>query len=138
MAQNNNHNRLRILETCLYVDDLDLAEQFYSHVLGLTFVSREKGRHVFFECSPGMLLLFNAEASSQATGDIPTHGATGPGHVAFAVSTNELETWRNRLNSAGVTIEAEVAWQPGLTSIYFRDPAGNSLELAPAEIWRRS
>ena len=28
-----------ILETCLYVDDLDAAEQFYATVLGLEFVS---------------------------------------------------------------------------------------------------
>ena len=34
-----------------------------------------------------------------------------------------------------MTIEQEVDWPRGGRSFYFRDPAGNSLELATPRIW---
>ena len=42
---------------------------------------------------------------------------------------------RERLQQEGVAIESEVTWPGGGRSIYFRDPAGNSLEFAMAGIW---
>ena len=54
----------RILETCLYVDDLKAAETFYSEVLGLKPFSRLENRHVFFRCGQNMLLLFNPAFTS--------------------------------------------------------------------------
>ncbi|MGH2457249.1 MAG: VOC family protein, partial [Chloroflexota bacterium] len=44
----------RVLETCLYVDDLTAAEAFYASVLGLELFSKVPGRHVFFRCGEGM------------------------------------------------------------------------------------
>ena len=35
----------------------------------------------------------------------------------------------------GVAIEAEVEWPSGGRSLYFRDPAGNVVELAPPTLW---
>jgi hypothetical protein len=35
----------------------------------------------------------------------------------------------------GVAIEKEIDWQEGGASLYLRDPAGNSIELAPPTIW---
>lgn len=124
-----------ILETCLCVDDLDAAERFYSQVLGLEFVDRQPGRHVFFRCGRRMFLLFNPAASEQPQGTLPPHGSRGPGHVAFAVTASELEEWRKQLTAAGVVIEAEIDWSGKGRSIYFRDPAGNSVEFAMPEIW---
>ncbi|MCA9121097.1 MAG: VOC family protein [Planctomycetaceae bacterium] len=126
---------LDVLETCLYVDDLVAAERFYTDVLGLAFVSRHAGRHVFFRCGAGMLLLFDPSASIDPTSEIPTHGARGPGHVAFAIAHIELEEWAARLQLYGVAIEREVTWPNGGQSIYFRDPAGNSLEFATRDLW---
>ncbi len=123
-----------VLETCLYVDDLQAAEDFYQRVLGLELLSRQEGRHSFFRCGAGMLLLFEPTASEQP-GDVPTHGARGPGHVAFAAHPHELLAWRIWLRTQGVPIEEEVTWPNGGQSIYFRDPAGNSLELATPSIW---
>ncbi len=40
-----------------------------------------------------------------------------------------------KLKAAGIEIESEVHWPNGGRSIYFRDPAGNSLECAEAKIW---
>ena len=129
-----------VLETCLYAADLAAAERFYGEVLGLEAFAREAGRHVFFRCGAGVLLVFDAARTSTASGQvggvpIPPHGATGAGHVAFAVPEAELARWRERLAAHGVAIEAEVEWPRGGRSVYVRDPAGNSVELAPARIW---
>ena len=124
-----------VLETCLYVDDLAVAEQFYTQILGLVFVSRQDGRHVFLRCGQRMLLLFNPHESGKADSGFPPHGATGPGHVAFAVRERELPQWRARLESKSLMIEKTIDWPGGGRSLYFRDPAGNSLELATPRIW---
>jgi catechol 2,3-dioxygenase-like lactoylglutathione lyase family enzyme len=128
----------RVLETCLYVDDLSAAEEFYRRVLGLGLIARVDGRHVFFRCGRGVLLLFCPAATLESTGDVPTHGARGPGHVAFAMSTSEVDSWRRHLQENEVLIEKEITWPGGGYSIYFRDPASNCLELATPQTWRRS
>jgi len=66
---------------------------------------------------------------------VPAHGARGPGHVCFRVAPDELPRWRERLEGAGLAIESEIHWPRGGASLYVRDPAGNSVELAPAMIW---
>ena len=129
-----------VLETCLYAEDLAQAEQFYGALLGLPVVVRDPDRHIFFRCGPGMLLVFNPSRTALAAGQVggipvPTHGSTGPGHVCFRVDEAELSTWRDRLEAAGVAVEAEIQWPRGGSSVYVRDPAGNSIELAPARIW---
>jgi len=131
MAMNVQH----ILETCLYVDDLGRAERFYRDVLGLELESRQEGRHLFFRCGQRMLLLFNPLASRETSDHFPPHGAFGPGHVAFGVREAELPEWREQLERLGVAIEKVIDWPDGGRSLYFRDPAGNSLELATPRIW---
>jgi catechol 2,3-dioxygenase-like lactoylglutathione lyase family enzyme len=124
-----------VLETCLYVDDLARAEQFYAEVLGLEVESRQAGRHVFFHCGRQMLLLFNPLVSRESNDHFPPHGAFGPGHVAFAVDESELPAWNARLTECGVAIEKTIEWPGGGRSVYFRDPASNSVELATPRIW---
>ena len=46
-----------------------------------------------------------------------------------------LDYWRRRLRDQGVIIEKEMAWPRGGHSIYFRDPAGNSVELITPGLW---
>ena len=125
-----------ILETCLYVDDLLTAEDFYHRVLGLEPFARVGGRHVFFRCGNGVFLLFNP-ASTEEPGDagIPLHGARGPGHVAFRMAPEAIDDWRQHLEREGVAIELAYNWPNGGHSLYFRDPAGNSLELATPNMW---
>ena len=124
----------RVLETVLYVDDLDAAERFYGEVLGLELDSRQAGVFVFFRCGAGMLLLFEPGAAAGGR-RVPAHGAKGPGHACFAVPEEALDGWQKHLSAAGVAIEQEVSWPRGGRSFYFRDPAGNSLELATPRIW---
>ncbi|MFG3768367.1 VOC family protein, partial [Klebsiella pneumoniae] len=47
-----------ILESALYVTDLEAAETFYADILGLEQIGKVAGRHVFFRCGQGVLLLF--------------------------------------------------------------------------------
>ncbi|WP_312795336.1 VOC family protein [Tianweitania sp.] len=129
-----------ILESALYVDDLDSAEAFYTDVLGLPLIRKVEGRHVFLRCGEGVLLLFNPDATieppaPEAPFPIPPHGARGPGHLCFRASEAEIDAWKERLRRAGIAIESEVEWLTGGRSIYLRDPAGNSLEFANPKIW---
>ena len=128
-----------VLETCIYAEDLEAAEAFYRSVLGLEAFQKAPGRHVFFYCGPhAVFLVFNPEATvrSDMKLGVPTHGAAGPGHVTFSIREAEMADWREHLGSEGIAIEKEVDWPGGGRSIYFRDPAGNSVELASARIWR--
>jgi catechol 2,3-dioxygenase-like lactoylglutathione lyase family enzyme len=134
-----------ILETIVYASDLPAAEAFYRDVLGLELYSRVDGRQVFLRCGRQMLLIFDPAATSKppvpgARVPVPPHGAHGPGHVCFSASADELIGWRRHLEASGVTIEADFEWPNPVTdkrgrSIYFRDPAGNSVELAEPRIW---
>jgi catechol 2,3-dioxygenase-like lactoylglutathione lyase family enzyme len=119
----------------LYVDNLETAMSFYRDVLGLDPVAEEVGRHVFFRCGQRMFLIFFAPATLQPGAPFPPHGASGPGHVAFGAREEELPRWREHLAQCGVAIETEVMWPNGTLSIYFRDPAGNSVELASPRLW---
>ena len=129
-----------ILETVLYAEDLDAVEAFYRNVLGLEQMTRVDNRHVFFRCGNQVLLIFNPvetrkPPSSPHSLPVPPHGTDGPGHVCFSASADEIEEWRRRLETAGVDIESDFLWPSGGRSIYFRDPAGNSLEFAEPVIW---
>ena len=123
-----------MLETALYASDLQASELFYTTVLGLELDSKVEGRHVFLRCGSGMLLVFDPRATS-APGPVPAHGAIGPGHVAFSIPEADLDRWVAHLRERDVEVEADIAWPGGGRSIYFRDPAGNSLELASPRIW---
>lgn len=121
-------------EAALYVADLAVAERFWRRI-GLQVVAKDPDRHVFFRAGRDMLLLFDASAT-RSGGGVPAHGADGPGHVALDVPDPEaLDQWREHLALAGVEIEHEHTWPSGGTSLYFRDPSGNSLELITRGSW---
>ena len=124
-----------LVETSAYVDDLDRAERFYRDVLGLEVLGREAGRHVFFRVgNADVLLLFDADETLKGA-NLPAHGARGPGHFAFGIAADALDSWRRRLAGHGVAIEKEVEWPRGARSLYFRDPAGNAVELITPGLW---
>ena len=129
-----------ILETSLYTDDLAEAEHFYRLIPGLEFISKEEGRHIFFRCGKSMLLIFNPKTTSEpyrnsSENRIPQHGCSGQGHVAFSIKPDTEKKWKTFFRENNIEIESEVTWPNGSVSLYFRDPAGNSLELVTPEIW---
>ena len=109
-------------------------------MLGLEVITRAEERHVFFRCGEGVVLLFNADATeippaSGARLPVPPHGARGAGHLCFSATGEEIARWKADLQARGVAIEADFEWPNGGRSIYFRDPSGNSLEIAEPRIW---
>ena len=124
-----------IIETAIYVDDLQATETFYRTVLGLSVIGKEPGRHVFFQVGEASVLLaFLAEATLKGD-QLPPHGASGPGHFALGIEVEAFDAWRDLLQVNGVSIEKEVEWPKGGKSLYFRDPAGNSVELVTPGLW---
>jgi catechol 2,3-dioxygenase-like lactoylglutathione lyase family enzyme len=124
-----------VVETAIYVDDLQATETFYQTVLGLRVIGKEPGRHVFFQAGESSVLLaFVPEATLK--GDIlPSHGAKGAGHFALGIETKAFDAWQRLLQSYSITIEKEVEWPKGGKSIYFRDLAGNLVELITPGVW---
>jgi catechol 2,3-dioxygenase-like lactoylglutathione lyase family enzyme len=102
-----------VVETAIYVDDLQAAETFYKTVLGLPVIGTEPGRHVFFQVGEASVLLaFLAEATPK--GDpLPPHGATGPGHFALGIEAEAFDAWRKLLQTDGVSVEKEIEWPRG-------------------------
>ncbi len=127
-----------LFETCLYAPDLAATVDFYRRVFGLEVISDFSPRGVALRVESGVLLIFCPERTREriaAMPGIPSHGAVGEGHVAFLVTEDELPAWRERLAELGIEIESEMGWEVGGRSIYFRDPGGNSVELAPPTLW---
>src|ERR687886_357551 len=86
-----------VVETAIYVDDLQAAETFHGTVLGLRVMGREPGRHVFFQVGEASVLLaFLAEATLRGD-QLPSHGATGPGHFALGIEADAFDAWRKFL-----------------------------------------
>jgi catechol 2,3-dioxygenase-like lactoylglutathione lyase family enzyme len=129
----------RVIETCLYVDDLDRAGRFYEHVLGLTGLTRDARFRAYDVGGQSVLLLFQRGATLETVhmpgGTIPPHDGHGPLHMAFAIAAEALPQWERRLRERGIEIEGRTDWSRGGHSIYFRDPDGHLLELATPGLW---
>lgn len=129
----------RILETPLYVDDVERSASFYERTLGLERLATGD-RLIPMDAGGGsVLLLFRRGATDEAStfegGSIPPHDGSGRSHFAFAVAVDDLAAWRARLKAEDVVIESEVRWDRGGMSLYFRDPDGHSVELASPGVW---
>jgi catechol 2,3-dioxygenase-like lactoylglutathione lyase family enzyme len=128
-----------VLETALYVDDLDKAARFYEQVLELPALTQDSRFRAYDVGGRNVLLLFHRGATLDTVhlpgGTIPPHDGHGPLHVAFAVSASDLPAWEQRLAAHAVAIEGRTDWPRGGQSIYFRDPDGHLLELATPGLW---
>jgi len=129
-----------VLETALYVVDLDRAAAFYADVMGLACIHADSRMRAFDVGGNGVLLLFPQGGFLQPVetpgGSIPPHDGSGPMHVAFSIGADELEAWQDHLRHAGVALEGRTAWPRGGVSVYFRDPDGHLLEIATPGLWK--
>lgn len=122
-----------VLETALYVDDLERSVRFYHAILGFEVIDSSErlyalsvaGRHVLLLCKKG----------ASANLPLTAHDGDGRLHVAFAVPAAELDTWEAWLQQHGVAIEEKRTWERGGCSLYFRDPDQHVIELATPGTW---
>ena len=122
-----------ILETALYVDDPKRSARFYQSLFGFAPLV-VADRLIALAVREGqVLLLFKKQASLQLSPG--AHDGDGQLHVAFAITADEVDAWRERLDECGVVIEEDRAWERGGHSLYFRDPDGHLVELGSPGIW---
>ena len=128
-----------VLETCLYVEDLDGAARFYEELFGWERMFGDERMRAYGVAQGSVLLLFQRGAAGEAVrvpgGVIPAHDGVGGGHVAFAIAAAEWDAWTERLAERGIAIEHVVNWPRGGRSMYFRDPDQNLVELATPGLW---
>ncbi len=128
-----------ILETALYVADLDVACAFYRRLFGFEVLGQDTRMCALRVPGTGVLLLFRRDGSLQPNptpgGIIPAHGGHGALHLCFAIPVAALDAWEAHLVAQQVLIESRVVQAFRGTSLYFRDPDGNSLEVATPGLW---
>lgn len=132
-------NLTGVLETSLYVDDLDRSTQFYRDVMGF---AKLVGDHRFCALSVidrQVLLLFKKGASIHPSagpgGVIPPHDGNGELHLAFSIEAAEWSIWETWLAQHQIPIESRVQWERGGQSLYFRDPDSHLIELVTPGCW---
>ena len=129
-----------VLETALYVADLDRAAAFYQRLLGARELLAEADRMRALDVAGRqVLLLFRVGASDGPNpvpgGVVPPHDAQGRMHVCFAIPADALDAWERHLAALGVAVESRVHAERGATCLYVRDPDGHLVELATPGLW---
>ncbi len=120
-----------VLESVLYctTETEEATARFYEDVLGLRRVSRwgyRLGHQVF--------LLFNGDETRDQEWP-PPHGASGAGHICFTVPPEGYDRWKEHVRAQDIEIIDETDWSRGVHSFYFKDPAGNVLEISNGDMW---
>jgi catechol 2,3-dioxygenase-like lactoylglutathione lyase family enzyme len=128
-----------VVETCLYVDDLERAARFYEDVCEFKKLIGDERFCALSVADRDVLLLFLKGATLTPIptpgGTIPPHDGSGHQHVAFSIPATAEADWQRRLDERGVTVESAVDWPRGGRSLYFRDPDQNLLELITPGCW---
>jgi catechol 2,3-dioxygenase-like lactoylglutathione lyase family enzyme len=122
-----------LLETALYVDDLQQSAEFYKTIFGFQVIDSGERLCALASGPRQVLLLFKKGASA----NLPLGATDGDGqlHLAFAITASEWDAWEKWLSDHGVAIELTRTWERGGRSMYFRDPDGHLLELATPGVW---
>lgn len=126
-----------IIETALYVKDLQRSVEFYQRVFDFATLHASE-RLAALRVTQGQVLLImkrgaSAEPSVMSFGVIPPSDAAGPQHVAFGIQPEQLDRWRDRLQRYGIEVESSLEWPEGGHSLYFRDPDGHCLEVKTSD-----
>ncbi len=128
----------KVVETCIYSSDLDSMKKFYVGVLGLPLVQEENNKLIFLKAGKSMLLIFDPTRTSMDRDRLPAHGAQTPPssvHFAMEIEVRDYQQWKKLLANNKIAIEKEVDWKGRAKSLYFRDPAGNLVELITPGEW---
>lgn len=128
----------RVIETVLYCDDVSEMLSFYQEIFNFKLLMESSERGAFLSAGESVLILFNRTLTSVEGQKVPSHGASGVQHLAFEVDGGQLEDWKKYFNTKGIKIEKEIHWEHrNAHSIYFRDPAGHSIELTEVSLWKK-
>ncbi len=128
----------KVVETCIYSSDLESMKNFYAGILGLPVIQEEQDKLIFLKAGKSMLLIFDPMRTKTNNGSLPAHGTpTPPSSIHFAMEIEEQEYHASKqlLIDNNIAIEKEVNWNNHAKSIYFRDPAGNLVELITPGGW---
>lgn len=129
----------RVLETALYVNDVERSVAFYRELFGFDTVFESDRAAGLDVAGSQVLLLFRKGATTKPVvskrGTIPPHDGDGDLHMAFAVPAGSLGEWEEALASKGIEVEARYHWPRGGRSVYFRDPDGHLIELVTPGCW---
>lgn len=124
-----------LLETALYVEDLERSSRFYQTVFGFEEVAAGDRLRALGVVGRHILLLFKKGASANLP--VAAHDGHGETHLAFAIPAAELAAWEAWLTGQGIAIEEKKRWDRGGWSLYFRDPDRHLLEVATPGVWPR-
>jgi len=122
-----------ILESSLYVADVNRSARFYEKIFGFRVISDFGGRGCAIEAGPRQLLLLFLKGGS-LTIQSP-HDGDGQLHLAFAVAAADLPGWEAWLAENHIAVEERRTWELGGQSVYFRDPDRHLLEIATPGVW---
>src|SRR5262249_50887261 len=117
-----------VLETALYVDDLERSARFYESVFGFERIDSGERLIAMSVRERQVLLLFKKGASQD-------HDGTGRLHLAFSIQPAALAEWEEWLAKKGISIESRRSWERGGHSLYFRDPDRHLLEVVTPGCW---
>ena len=128
----------KVVETCIYSSDLESMKKFYVEIIGLSVIQEERDKLIFLKAGKSMLLIFDPLRTSINNERLPTHGAMTPPssiHFAMEIEEQEYQRCKEHLGRNGIAIQKEVNWDGKSKSLYFRDPAGNLVELITSGGW---
>jgi catechol 2,3-dioxygenase-like lactoylglutathione lyase family enzyme len=127
-----------VLEVSIYYDEAqrDAIHDLYEGTLGLRRVAGWSDGTAL-RLGSAVILLFSRDRLAGRDEPISDHGSRGAGHVCFTAPDGAYEGWRRRIADEGPGVLHEEEWPRGGRSFYFRDPAGNMLEIADRDIWPR-
>ena len=110
----------RLFRVILPVNNIEMAQKFYSSLLNMEGKRVSPGRH-YFQCGGTILACFDPRSDGDQFDLSPN-----PDHIYFSVK--KLNDVFKRAQQLGAVILDEIGTRPwGETSFYMKDPFGNKI-----------